>query len=59
MSHEQSRKEKLDTVYDLFGLGADICQLARAYLRGEKKGVSKNITQMITKLEKIRKMKRL
>ena len=55
MSHEESRKEKLNIVYDMFGLGADICQLSRAYLRGEKKGMSKNISQMITKLEKIRK----
>ena len=55
VSHEDNRKEKLAVSYDLFGLSADISQLARAYLRSESKGVKKNIAQMITKLEKIRK----
>ena len=54
-THEENRKEKLNVSYDLFGIGADVCQLARAYLRGESKGVRKNISQIITKLEKIRK----
>lgn len=54
-THEENRKEKLDISYDMFGMGADVCQMARAYLRGESKGVKKNITQMVTKLEKIRK----
>ncbi len=55
ITHEENRKEKLDVSYDLFGLSADISQLARAYLRSEAKGVKKNISQMITKLEKVRK----
>ena len=55
VTHEENRKEKLDVSYDLFGLSADISQLGRAYLRSEPKGVRKNILQMITKLEKIRK----
>lgn len=54
-THDESRKEKLDVCYILFGISADVCQLARANLRGEAKGVSKNITQIVTKLEKIRK----
>jgi len=54
-THEEVRKEKLDVTYTLFGIAADICQLARAYLRSEPKGVNRNITQIIRKLEKIRK----
>ena len=54
-THEENRKEKLDISYNLFGLSADISQLARAYLRSEPKGVKRNISQMIIKLEKIRK----
>jgi len=53
--HEENRKEKLDVSYNLFGISADVCQLARAYLRSESKGVSKNITQIIHKLESISK----
>lgn len=40
-THEETRKEKLDVSYNLFGIGADVCQLSRAYLRNEQKGVSK------------------
>lgn len=54
-THEEIRKEKLDVSYNLFGIGADVCQLARAYLRGESDGVNKNITQIIGKLESISK----
>lgn len=54
-THEENRKEKLDVSYALFGMGADVCQMARAYLRGESGGVRKNISQMIIKLEKVRK----
>lgn len=54
-THDENRKEKLDVSYDLFGMAADVCQMARAYLRGEKDGVRKNISQMIIKLEKVRK----
>jgi len=54
-THEETRKIKLDVSYDLFGICADIAQLARAYLRNESKGVSKNITQIINKLENVGK----
>jgi len=55
MSHEESRKEKIDVLYQVFGIGADVNQMARAYIRGDPKGVKKNISQIITKLEKIHK----
>ena len=45
--------ERIDVSYWLFGISADIAQLARAYIRGEKKGVEKNISQIIKKLEKV------
>jgi len=48
-------KEKLDVVYTLFGVAADVCQLARSYLRSEPQGVKNNISQIITKLEQISK----
>lgn len=54
-THDENRKEKLDVCYDLFGLSADVNQIGRAYLRGNPKGVKRNISQMIVKLEKIRK----
>jgi len=54
-NHWEICKEKLDVAYILFGIGADVSQLARSYIRGEAKGVKKNITQIISKLEKIRK----
>ena len=55
-THEVTRKEKITLLYTLSGLSADVNQLARAYIRGENKGVKKNISQMIIKLEKIRKI---
>ncbi len=54
-NHEDTRKEKLDVSYQLFGMSADVSQMARAYLRGENKGVSKNVMQIIVKLKKISK----
>lgn len=54
-THESNRKEKIDVLYDMHGINADVSQMARAYIRGENKGVKRNLTQMITKLEKIRK----
>ena len=53
--HERCR-EKLDIAYTLLGISADVSQLARSYLRNERKGVKRNITQIIKKLEKIKKM---
>ncbi len=54
-AHWEVCKEKLDVTYALFGIGADVCQLARYYIRRDPKGVRKNIVQIISKLEKIRK----
>ena len=54
-THDNTRKEKLDVVYLLTGMGADVAQLTRAYIRGENKGVKKNIHQIITQLQKIHK----
>jgi len=54
-SHWEACKEKLDVAYTLFGIGVDVNQLARSYIRNEKVGVRRNISQMITKLEKVRK----
>jgi len=54
-SHEESRKEKIDVLYEISGISADVNQIGRAYIRGEPKGVKKNILQIIAKLEKIRK----
>jgi hypothetical protein len=49
-------RERLRVAYLLFGIAADVSQLARAYLRGEGRGIRKNITQITGKLEKIRKL---
>lgn len=54
-THWEVCKEKLDVVYVLFGIAADVSQLARSYIRGENKGVKRNITQIISKLDKIHK----
>ena len=54
-THEETRKEKIDVLYHFSGISADVNQMARAYIRGEAKGVKKNISQMITKLDKIQK----
>ncbi len=56
VTHEESRKEKIDILYNISGISADVNQMGRAYIRGESKGVKKNISQIIIKLEKIRKM---
>ena len=54
-THDETRKEKLDVVYLLTGISADVAQLTRAYIRGENKGVRKNINQIIIQLEKVHK----
>lgn len=54
-THEETRKERLQVSYNLFGICADVSQLARAYLRNENKGVKKNIIQIISKLDKLHK----
>lgn len=54
-TREESRQEKIAVLYNFSGISADVNQAARAYIRGESEGVKKNISQMITKLEKIRK----
>lgn len=55
VSREESRQEKIDILYNLSGISADVNQMARAYIRGEAKGIKKNISQIISKLEKVRK----
>jgi len=55
-SHEESRKEKLDVMYTLSGIVADVAQLGRAYLRGDTRGMKTNILQIIRKLEKVTKL---
>ena len=54
--HIKPTKERLDNIYILFGISADIAQLTRAYLRGDSRGVNRNINQMIKKLQKIKKI---
>ena len=53
--HDKCR-EKLDAAYIISGITADVAQLFRAYLRNEKKGMRKNIKQIIKKLEKLSKI---
>lgn len=47
-------REKLDVSYDIAGIVADVAQLGRAYLRGDSRGIKKNVTQIIRKLEKVK-----
>jgi len=54
-TNSKINKEKIEVSYVIFGLSADMSQMGRAYLRRDPRGVRKNITQIITKLEKIRK----
>lgn len=54
-SHEENRKEKLEVMYTLSGIVADVAQLGRAYLRNDTKGMRRNIKQIITKLDKVSK----
>ena len=54
-THEELRKEKIEVLYNLSGISADVNQMARAYIRGEAKGIKKNISQIISKLEQVRK----
>lgn len=49
-------REKFSVTYVIAGINADVAQLGRAYLRGDKRGMKKNVTQIIKKLEKIRKL---
>ena len=48
-------REKFETSYNLAGITADVAQLERAYIRGDARGIKKNITQIIRKLDKIKK----
>jgi len=54
-THEESRQDKIDVLYNISGISADVNQMGRAYIRGEAKGVKRNISQIISKLEKVRK----
>lgn len=49
-------REKLEIAYNIAGINADVAQLGRAYLRGDSRGMKKNVTQIIKKLEKVRKL---
>jgi len=49
-------RDRLAVSYSLFGISADVAQLGRAYLRGDSRGMKKNVLQIIRKLEKIRKL---
>lgn len=56
-SHLLARyREKISVAYVIAGINADVGQLSRAYLRGDKRGMKNNVTQIIKKLEKIRKL---
>ena len=55
LTHEQSRKEKIEVLYILSGISADVDQMARAHIRGDAKRVNRDISQIIAKLENIRK----
>lgn len=47
-------REKLDVAYNISGIGADVNQLLRAYMRGDSRGMKKNVSQIIKKLEKVK-----
>jgi len=49
-------REKISVAYNIAGINADVAQLGRAYLRGDNRGMKTNITQIIKKLEKVRKL---
>ena len=46
-------KQLIANSYVLFGIIADMAQLARAMHRGEGKGVKRNLKQIIKKLDKL------
>lgn len=48
-------REKFETSYILAGITADVAQLERAYLRSDARGMKRNVTQIIRKLEKVKK----
>lgn len=47
-------KKKLEIAYNISGVCADLNQLLRAYMRSDSKGMKKNISQIIKKLEKVK-----
>lgn len=49
-------RKRLQVSYDIAGIAADVTQLGRAYLRGDSRGMKKNVAQIIRKLEKVRKL---
>ena len=54
-THLETCREKLTAAYTLSGITADVAQLQRAHLRDDSKGVKRNVTQIIKKLEKVEK----
>ena len=49
-------REKICVAYTIAGVNADVGQMSRAYLRGDKRGMKNNISQIIKKLEKVRNL---
>lgn len=47
-------REKLFVIYDIAGIAADVNQLLRAYIRSDSRGIKKNISQIIKKLERVK-----
>lgn len=47
-------REKLGVIYDIAGIAADVNQLLRAYMRSDSRGIKKNISQIIKKLERVK-----
>ncbi len=48
-------RKKLDVSYVIAGISSDVAQLLRAYMRNDSRGMKKNISQIIKKLEKVSK----
>ena len=46
--------DTIDVVNVLVGASIDLSQLARARIRGDRKGISANLKQISNKLEKLR-----
>ena len=47
-------RKKLGVIYEIVGIAADVNQLLRAYIRSDSRGIKKNISQIIKKLERVK-----
>ncbi len=54
MAKTRLNEDQTDVVYELAGISADANQCSRYFIRSDTKGVKKNISQMIAKLQKIK-----